>query len=65
MEKINGYSAMLISFSVILIGCMIVINNNDTFEFFYNFASVLFLLSCLGFTVSGILLIERMISDKI
>ena len=65
MEKTIAYSAFLISFSIIIIGSMIIINNLDTVTFFYDFASVLFLISILGFVIIGISLVNHVfISSK-
>ena len=57
MEKTITYSAFLISFSILITGSIMIINGADTTEFFYNFASLLFLIATLGFITVGIALV--------
>ena len=51
MEKTIALSALLISFSITLIGSIMIINNQETVSFFYNLANTLFIVSILGIII--------------
>lgn len=60
MKKIIGFSAMMISCSILSIGSILIINLPDTTYFFYNFSSFLLIFSTLWFVVVAILLIKEL-----